>query len=157
MTTHAMQVLAKTFEASAFTGDTMKGTVSEGGAIWTVAQQMFQGATWDSVFCQIDFEDGSAIEYQRDPSSMFNTTYKAVSIMPTKLVSQAQQVIDHVRLSYNGLSFDAEGNIKGSTVVAIIVRKNANEMFPDVVVTHHKLTFADGSTVVFEDHTFKAV
>lgn len=78
MATQAQQVLAKTFEASDFKGDSIKGTISEGGAIWTTAQKMFPEAIWDGIFGQIDFPDRSAIEYQRDSSSMFNTTYKAV-------------------------------------------------------------------------------
>lgn len=78
MSTQAMQVLAKTFEASDFKGDTIKGNISEGGAIWTVAKRLFPEAKWDGIFGQIDFADRSAIEFHRDPSSMFETTYKAV-------------------------------------------------------------------------------
>lgn len=78
MISQAKQVLAKAFEAAAFTGYTMVGTISEGGAIFIAAQAMFQGVTWDMTFAQLDFPDGSAIEYIRDPSSMYRTTYKAV-------------------------------------------------------------------------------
>lgn len=78
MISQAKQVFAKVFEAAAFTGDTMVGTISEGGAIFIAARAMFEGVKWDMIFAQLDFADGSSIQYIRDPSSMYRTTYKAV-------------------------------------------------------------------------------
>lgn len=78
MDTQALQVLRKTFEASAFDGTWIKGTLHDGGAIFLTAQKLFPNCSWNSAYQQIDFNDQSCIEYIAHPNSTFDTTYKAV-------------------------------------------------------------------------------
>lgn len=76
----ALQTMAKAFDGCGFKGDTIKGTMSEGGSIWLAAQALYPASVWNPVLSQVTFPDGSAIEYARDPGSMFSTTYKALPV-----------------------------------------------------------------------------
>jgi hypothetical protein len=83
----ALQTMAKAFEACGFKGDTIKGTMSEGGSIWLAAQALYSDSVWNPLLSQVTFADGSAIEYVRDPGSMFSTTYKAIPAPVTAQVA----------------------------------------------------------------------
>ena len=78
----ALAVMAKAFEASQFKGDTIKGTISDGGAIWLAAQALYPDSVWEAAIAQITFKDGSAIEFGRVPGSTFATIYRAVGPLP---------------------------------------------------------------------------
>jgi hypothetical protein len=80
MSTQAIKVLHKTFEASGFDGTWIDGTIADGGAIFMTATKMFPdfpNCVWNATYQQIDFSDGSAIEFVASSRSMFNTTYRA--------------------------------------------------------------------------------
>lgn len=78
----ALAVMAEAFKASNFTAEAFAvgivGTIGEGGTIWTTAQALYPGSYYSAAFAQVSLPDGSAIEFIRDPVSLFSTTYKAV-------------------------------------------------------------------------------
>ncbi|MNC06538.1 hypothetical protein D3C87_1455360 [compost metagenome] len=82
----AVATMAKAFEASQFPVSSftvgIKGTLSEGGAIWLAAQALYPGSVWEAAIAQVTFPDGSAIAYIRAPGSLYSTTYKAVEPLP---------------------------------------------------------------------------
>lgn len=80
MTNQALQAMAKAFEGTTFKGDTLIGTIADGGAIWTTAQALFPGCTWNIDASEINFADGSFVTFGRHPDSMFQTTYKAFGV-----------------------------------------------------------------------------
>lgn len=57
--------------------NTLVGHIAEGGALWTEAQIMFPDCKWDNLLQLIDFSDGSAIAFIKNPSSTFESMYKA--------------------------------------------------------------------------------
>lgn len=61
----------------------VKATMTAGGAIWIAAQAKDPSAVWNAETRRVIFSDGSAIAYQRDPASMFNTTYLVINTPAT--------------------------------------------------------------------------
>lgn len=83
MTNQAQAVMVETIKRYALTAPqaenfTITGTMAEGGALWTVAQELYPDAKWLEYHANIEFADSSKIQFVRDPSSMFSTTYKVV-------------------------------------------------------------------------------
>lgn len=85
MATQAQRVLAHTSLITSYIDpsqykdiDTLEGTISEGGALWTQAQILFPDSVWDHIPRQIVFADNSAIQFIPTPTSSFTFTYKAV-------------------------------------------------------------------------------
>lgn len=91
----AQAVMAEAFKASQLPANAfavgIKGNIGEGGAIWLAAQALYPGSVWDAAFAQISFEDGSAIEFIRDPGSTFTTTYKAIGPLPLEAFEQSAE------------------------------------------------------------------
>lgn len=82
MITQAQQALANfvsiaQIDAKDYSNDTLNGVTVDGPALIAESEILFSDAQWDHVQSKIIFADGSAIEFQRNPSSM-HTTYKAV-------------------------------------------------------------------------------
>lgn len=78
----AQAVMAETIKRNPFIAAqsgslVIQGTMAEGGAIWTTAQAMHKDCLWHDEADCIAFADGSSIKFDRNPNSMFSTTYQA--------------------------------------------------------------------------------
>jgi len=83
MTTNAQAVMAETCQVYGFTmanESELIGTMTEGGALWTVAQRLYPDAKWSEYHAYIEFADSSKIKFLRDATSMFSTTYKVMPL-----------------------------------------------------------------------------